>query len=178
MRTKKKRWQLDSLGWTRTFSIHYQILLSRNAWTCYCVRHHQVTSSFGSSYLILTSNFSDQSFKVGILYFLKQIKNLFFWLNAFEQDVNNWLEEVEQIASPSACKILVGNKLDLQTKREVTREEAEEYAAQKKIPFVECSSLTGENVDDVKKSFWDLQIGLKCSSFLKNRCLRSCAKKL
>ncbi len=63
-----------------------------------------------------------------------------------------WLGELEQHASPNSCKILVGNKLDLQEKRQVTREEIEAYAAQKNISYVECSSLTGENVDDVKEN--------------------------
>ena len=42
---------------------------------------------------------------------------------------------------------LVGNKMDLEEKREITFEEGEKYAKENGLMFCECSSKTGENID-------------------------------
>ena len=47
--------------------------------------------------------------------------------------------------------MIVGNKIDREG-REVTRETAEEYAAQIKADYQECSALTGDGVDEVFKA--------------------------
>ncbi len=49
--------------------------------------------------------------------------------------------------------LLVGNKADLDDKRQVSQEEAQSRAASWKVPYVETSAKTRENVD---KSFYDL----------------------
>ncbi|XP_033640508.1 ras-related protein Ral-A-like isoform X1 [Asterias rubens] len=49
--------------------------------------------------------------------------------------------------------LLVGNKADLDDKRQVSQEEAQNRAAGWKVPYVETSAKTRENVD---KSFYDL----------------------
>lgn len=45
--------------------------------------------------------------------------------------------------------LLVGNKSDLHDKRKVTFQEASERARQWKVPYVETSAKTNENVDKV-----------------------------
>lgn len=45
--------------------------------------------------------------------------------------------------------ILVGNKCDLTDKRQVTQEQAQALAAEWKVPYVETSAKTRENVDKV-----------------------------
>ncbi|XP_014678364.1 PREDICTED: ras-related protein Ral-A-like [Priapulus caudatus] len=49
--------------------------------------------------------------------------------------------------------LLVGNKADLEDKRQVTVEEAQQRAAQWNVPYVETSAKTRANVDKV---FFDL----------------------
>lgn len=43
--------------------------------------------------------------------------------------------------------MLVGNKTDLHKLREVKKEEAAEFAAQKQLAFIETSALVSSNVD-------------------------------
>ena len=45
--------------------------------------------------------------------------------------------------------ILVGNKIDLEEKRVVTREEAEKYAEDNNINYIEVSAKTGEGILDL-----------------------------
>ena len=68
------------------------------------------------------------------------------------QHVTDWLNDLRQIAEPDIVVILVGNKADLtqleQNKREVTREEAEEWARRNGVlEYVETSAKSGENVE-------------------------------
>ncbi|KAF7544535.1 hypothetical protein G7046_g9769 [Stylonectria norvegica] len=68
------------------------------------------------------------------------------------QHVTDWLSDLRQIAEPDIVVILVGNKADLaqqaDNKREVTREEAEEWARKNGVmEYVETSAKSGENVE-------------------------------
>ncbi|KEY69668.1 hypothetical protein S7711_03152 [Stachybotrys chartarum IBT 7711] len=69
------------------------------------------------------------------------------------QHVTDWLHDLRQIAEPDIVVILVGNKADLtqleDNKREVTREEAEEWAKKNGVmEYVETSAKSGENVEN------------------------------
>ncbi|KAK5997827.1 Ras-related protein Rab-2A [Cladobotryum mycophilum] len=69
------------------------------------------------------------------------------------QHVTDWLNDLRQIAEPDIVIILVGNKADLtqqaENKREVTKEEAEEWARRNGImEYVETSAKSGENVEN------------------------------
>ena len=44
--------------------------------------------------------------------------------------------------------ILVGNKLDLESKRQVTKKEAEEFANENEMPFMEVSAKDNKNVKE------------------------------
>jgi GTPase SAR1 family protein len=59
-----------------------------------------------------------------------------------------WLEETRKYASQYVNIILVGNKSDLEESREVPYQEGLNFALQNNIEFYECSSLTGQNVED------------------------------
>eukprot|EP01107_Rhizomastix_libera_P002881 TRINITY_DN14_c0_g1_i10.p1 TRINITY_DN14_c0_g1~~TRINITY_DN14_c0_g1_i10.p1 ORF type:complete len:205 (-),score=38.77 TRINITY_DN14_c0_g1_i10:44-634(-) len=61
-------------------------------------------------------------------------------------NVERWVEESNPPrSSDDAIRILIGNKIDLA--REVTREEAHEYAEGKGLLYLECSAKDGTNVD-------------------------------
>ncbi|OMO62790.1 Multicopper oxidase, type 1 [Corchorus olitorius] len=58
-----------------------------------------------------------------------------------------WAKEVELYSTNHECiKILVGNKLDRDSERAVTREEGMALAEEHKCAFLECSAKTRENV--------------------------------
>ncbi|KXH42319.1 hypothetical protein CNYM01_03908 [Colletotrichum nymphaeae SA-01] len=72
------------------------------------------------------------------------------------QHVTDWLNDLRQIAEPDIVVILVGNKADLtqgedgdgNNKREVTKDEAEEWAKRNGVfEYVETSAKSGENVE-------------------------------
>jgi len=69
----------------------------------------------------------------------KSYERIGFWMDELKQ--NN---EIEQLYI-----ILVGNKIDLEEKRVVTREEAEKYAEDNNINYIEVSAKTGEGILDL-----------------------------
>eukprot|EP00657_Telonema_sp_P-1_P009490 TRINITY_DN3716_c0_g1_i2.p1 TRINITY_DN3716_c0_g1~~TRINITY_DN3716_c0_g1_i2.p1 ORF type:complete len:158 (-),score=27.09 TRINITY_DN3716_c0_g1_i2:257-730(-) len=58
-----------------------------------------------------------------------------------------WLEELRNNADANIVVMLVGNKSDLRHLRDVTTEEARDFAEQHNLSFIETSALGGENVD-------------------------------
>ena len=69
------------------------------------------------------------------------------------ESLDEWIEifrSGKQKELWEAPVLMVGGKLDLQKEREVSTEEASELAASKDLfGFLECSSKTGENVDQI-----------------------------
>ena len=63
-------------------------------------------------------------------------------------NVRTWISEIEKFSQAGVCKILVGNKCDMEDKRQVTKEEGEEFAAQFGMPFLETSAKATTNVEE------------------------------
>jgi len=65
-------------------------------------------------------------------------------------DVNSWVEIVNDYASEDIIKVLIGTKIDLKDKREITKTEAEKYCSKQNwcAEIIETSAKTGENVED------------------------------
>jgi small GTP-binding protein len=59
----------------------------------------------------------------------------------------NWLEEIEVSTEKGIPIVIVGNKCDLAT-REITTDEAYEFAETKNIPYFETSAMTGHNINE------------------------------
>ena len=64
------------------------------------------------------------------------------------EHVKTWLHEIDRYASENVNKLLVGNKSDLTTKRQVDTDAAKEFASQVNIPFLETSAKNATNVED------------------------------
>jgi Ras family len=70
--------------------------------------------------------------------------------------VSSWLTDVREHADPHLTCILVGNKVDLcdagsvstDKRREVPTEEAETWAKEQGLLFVEASAKSGQNVEE------------------------------
>jgi Ras-related protein Rab-1A len=64
------------------------------------------------------------------------------------EHVKTWLHEIDRYASENVNKLLVGNKSDMTTKRQVDTDAAKDFAAQVNIPFLETSAKNATNVED------------------------------
>ncbi|CAH8637878.1 unnamed protein product [Schistosoma margrebowiei] len=77
----------------------------------------------------------------------------------------SWLQDARQHASPNMVITLVGNKCDLDARREVKQEEAEAFARENNLLFLETSAKTGVNVEQAfattaRAIYERLQLGL------------------
>jgi GTPase SAR1 family protein len=62
--------------------------------------------------------------------------------------LTRWLEEARQNANGSMVIMLVGNKGDLDHRRQVTKEEGEKFAQENGLIFLETSAKTAANVEE------------------------------
>ena len=62
--------------------------------------------------------------------------------------LSRWLEEARQFANSNICITLVGNKADLSAKRIIQRHEAQAFADENGLDYVEVSAKTAERVDE------------------------------
>ena len=76
------------------------------------------------------------------------------------QSVKDWIKDSEMHDSGFE-KILVGNKIDLEPKREVQTDELKEYGLKKKIDIIETSAKERINIDEAFKKIVDLILGNK-----------------
>ena len=63
--------------------------------------------------------------------------------------VKKWYDIIKRVALPNIVLILVGNKVDLNTSRIISTEQALELAQELGIYYMETSAKTNENIDDV-----------------------------
>ena len=71
------------------------------------------------------------------------------------QNIATWLSSIKEHADPKVVKILVGNKCDLEHERKVTKQEAEQLAADNGMHYYDTSAKNDYNID----AFMDDLIG-------------------
>eukprot|EP00056_Hartaetosiga_gracilis_P019607 m.15105 g.15105 ORF g.15105 m.15105 type:complete len:213 (-) comp7806_c0_seq2:152-790(-) len=62
--------------------------------------------------------------------------------------LQTWLNDCRALTNPNTVIILIGNKSDLEDKRDVTHEEAQQFADQNGLVFLETSAKNGDNVEE------------------------------
>lgn len=62
--------------------------------------------------------------------------------------LTRWLEEARQNANQEMVIMLIGNKSDLEHRRQVTKEEGEQFAKEHNLIFLETSAKTAANVEE------------------------------
>eukprot|EP00397_Hematodinium_sp_SG-2012_P041352 GEMP01045520.1.p1 GENE.GEMP01045520.1~~GEMP01045520.1.p1 ORF type:complete len:214 (+),score=45.28 GEMP01045520.1:31-642(+) len=67
--------------------------------------------------------------------------------SSFER-VDEWLVEVNRYANENTCKILIGNKCDLEDERQVSKEEGQKKADELEVQFMETSAKDATRVED------------------------------
>ena len=64
------------------------------------------------------------------------------------ENISKWLHDIQEVARNDVVKILIGNKCDLESNREISKEEAEDFAKQNNMVYFETSAKSGENVSE------------------------------
>ncbi|XP_075255519.1 ras-related protein Rab-14-like [Convolutriloba macropyga] len=62
--------------------------------------------------------------------------------------LNSWLSDARNLTNPNTVIFLIGNKSDLSESRDVTYEEAKQFADENGLLFIETSAKTGDCVED------------------------------
>jgi GTPase SAR1 family protein len=84
-------------------------------------------------------------------------------------DVDIWLKDCRDICFKSVLIYLIGNKSDLEDKRQVTTEEGEKFAEGNNLKFYETSALNGNNIEEIfVQSATDLVTKLENGDFKDN----------
>ena len=86
-------------------------------------------------------------------------------LSSFQDSFNgakSWVKELQRRGDPNVVIALAGNKADMEGKRKVQTEEAQQYALENDIIFLETSAKTALNVRNLF-----VEIGKLCAV----RCL-------
>uniref|UniRef100_A0A3P8RHQ4 Ras-related protein Rab-13 n=1 Tax=Amphiprion percula TaxID=161767 RepID=A0A3P8RHQ4_AMPPE len=63
-------------------------------------------------------------------------------------NIRNWIRNIEEHASADVEKMVLGNKCDMNDKRQVSRERGEKLAIDYGIKFLETSAKSGINVEE------------------------------
>jgi GTPase SAR1 family protein len=74
--------------------------------------------------------------------------------------LTRWLEEVRQNGNPDMVIMLIGNKCDLDARRQVSTEEGDRFAKENGLIFMETSAKTAFNVEEVHISPIILKLSL------------------
>ena len=84
-------------------------------------------------------------------------------------DVEIWLKDCKEICFKSVLIYLIGNKSDLENKRQVTIEEGKQFADENNLKFYETSALNGNNIEEIfVNSATDLVTKLENGDFKDN----------
>ena len=68
--------------------------------------------------------------------------------NKFSFDsVDKWVQDLNSYGDKTITLLLVGNKSDLEEKRQITKENGEEKAKSFNLGFIETSACSGDNID-------------------------------
>ncbi|EAY05009.1 hypothetical protein TVAG_416520 [Trichomonas vaginalis G3] len=89
----------------------------------------------------ITSNYYHGSHAIAIVY---DITNR----DSFE-NVRKWINDVDRLATPQVVKLIVGNKTDLEEKRQVSKNEGQAFADSLGVPFIETSAKNASNVHEM-----------------------------
>jgi len=63
------------------------------------------------------------------------------------ENIKHWLNEIDRYGVEGVEKLLIGNKSDLTTKRQVSTEEAEQFSKTQGLTLIETSAKNAQNVD-------------------------------
>lgn len=62
------------------------------------------------------------------------------------QNIMKWLEELHDYSEKQTIVVLIGNKTDLKNQRQISTEDAKEFAAKNDLLYMETSAREGQNI--------------------------------
>jgi Ras-related protein Rab-1A len=68
--------------------------------------------------------------------------------SSFEH-IKNWMIDIDKFGKQGVLKVLIGNKIDLEDERKITKEEGESMANKYGIKFFEVSAKDNINIDEL-----------------------------
>jgi small GTP-binding protein len=92
------------------------------------------------------------------------------------ESVSSWLDDARSHSNLPLTILLIGNKVDLENQREVTKEEAQAFATKNEISYIETSAKTAFNVEEAflgtaKAIYEKVQAGVLDASVMAGRAL-------
>lgn len=63
------------------------------------------------------------------------------------RNISKWLRRIDENATEDVERLILGNKCDLENRREVSRESAEAYARRHNVKLLECSAMENINIE-------------------------------
>lgn len=77
------------------------------------------------------------------------------------ENIKNWIRNIEENATADVEKMLLGNKCELEEKRQVTKDRGEQLAVEYGIKFMETSAKASINVEE---AFYTLARDIKAKT--------------
>ncbi|KAK5647637.1 hypothetical protein RI129_002529 [Pyrocoelia pectoralis] len=84
------------------------------------------------------------------------------------ENIKNWIRNIEENASSDVEKMLLGNKCELEDKRQVSKERGEQLAVEYGIKFIETSAKASIRVEE---AFFTLARDIKANTEKKLVCI-------
>ncbi|KRX21642.1 Ras-related protein Rab-4B [Trichinella nelsoni] len=144
-------WKINETKLVISLRLHFQVQCRVFVYFIKQDTAHTIGIEFGSKVVKI----QDRSIKLqvwdtaGQERFRSLTKN--YYNGAARQSFNaiaQWLSDARSLASPQIIVILIGNKKDLEDRREVTFMEGSQFAQENGMLFLETSALTGENIEE------------------------------
>ena len=129
--------------------------------------------------LIMWDTAGQERFKSLIPSYLKNAHSIILTFditskNSFNS-LNKWLEDIKNNVQDSVFIVLCGNKIDLNNKRQVNFEDAQKFAKDNDLVYIETSAITGDGIkklfDLITKSFYDGGISIGNESQVNERSI-------
>ena len=67
----------------------------------------------------------------------------------FEGKIDEWISDVKSKAPEGVCLVVVGNKVDMEDKRQISTDEGRECAERLSVPFFEVSAKDGTGLNEL-----------------------------
>ena len=121
--------------------------------TEYAVKEVEINNKKIKLQLWETTEYEKYKSIIGNIYQKAEIIVLVYAINNRESfdNISDWVKKVKTY-NKNVKFLLVGNKCDLVEKRQVTKEDAENYAKANKMEFIEISAKAGTNIEKMFNS--------------------------